>query len=152
MTISMIVAANRKGYIGKDGRLMWHIPEDLARFRKLTSGHDIVMGRKTWESLPARPLPDRTNYVLTRNTNYEAPGAIVCHSIDEVPTADLFVIGGEEIYKLYIHKADVVYLTNVDDWSQGDAYSPWGRDFRIVLTSERMRSVSGLTYRYFEMR
>jgi dihydrofolate reductase len=152
MTISIIVATNKRGYIGNNGHLMWHIPEDLAHFSKLTSGHDIVMGRKTWESLPIRPLPNRTNYVLTRDTNYNQPGAINFHSIDDVPTKDLIVKGGEEIYRLYIQKADAVYMTIVDDWSYGDRFFPFERDFSVVSKSEKKRSASGLEYRFLVMK
>src|SRR5262245_57390493 len=131
--ISMIAAigANTRA-LGKDGDLLFKIPEDLKRFRTLTKGHPVIMGRKTWESLPeaVRPLPGRANFVITRQLNYEAPGALVVDSIEEAIASakivggndEMFIIGGGELYTLGLPLADRLYLTLVDDDAEGDVF------------------------------
>ena len=104
MLVSAIVAVSENNVIGKDGHLPWHLSQDLKRFKAITSGHSVLLGRKNYEDI-GRPLPNRTNYVLTRNENFEAPGCVVCTSLDAAVAAakesgesELFVIGGAEIY------------------------------------------------------
>jgi dihydrofolate reductase len=130
--VSLIVAAAANGVIGRDSRMPWHLPEDLAHFKRLTLGHPVVMGRKTYESILAalgKPLPGRTNIVVTRQAGFAAPGCIVAASLDAALAAagaaeEVFVIGGAEIYRLAFERADRVYLTLIDAAFEGDATFP----------------------------
>ena len=126
LTIICALAKNR--VIGKDNRLIWHIPEDLKRFKALTMGHPIVMGRKTFESLPG-VLPGRTHYILTGNRDYKAPaGVICCHSVPELlerlADKDAFVIGGASVYRTLLPYAKAMELTELEKDYEGDAYFP----------------------------
>ena len=129
--IALIFAASKNNCIGKDGKLPWHLPEDMKRFRDLTMGKTVLMGRKTWESLPEkfRPLPGRNNIVITRQANYNVPPGVHLHSsIESALTVhadeDIIVIGGAEIYSQTINKADTLYVTHVDQVVEGDAFCP----------------------------
>lgn len=127
--ISLLVAMDKNRLIGKDNQLPWHLPADLAYFKKVTMGHPIIMGRKTFESI-GRPLPGRTNIILTRNQNYEIEGCEVMRSIDDVKKMDekmneeLFVIGGAEIFKEVLPFADRLYITKIEEVFEGDAFFP----------------------------
>ncbi len=126
--ISIIVAVAHGGVIGGDNTLLWHISEDLRRFKRITSGHPVIMGRKTWESL-GRPLPGRTNVVITRNAAYHAPGAEVAGSLEEAIAMfpheeEVFIIGGGEIYRQGMAVADKLYVTHVEADYQGDTTFP----------------------------
>ncbi|MEI4802102.1 dihydrofolate reductase [Bacillus sp. NPDC077411] len=127
--ISLLVAMDKNRLIGKDNQLPWHLPADLAYFKKVTMGHPIIMGRKTFESI-GRPLPGRTNIILTRNQNYEMEGCEVIHSIDDVKKMDeqmneeLFVIGGAEIFKEVLPFADRLYITQIEEVFEGDTFFP----------------------------
>lgn len=126
--ITMIAAAGENNELGKDNDLIWHLPDDFKRFKKLTTGHHIIMGRKTFESFP-KPLPNRTHIVVTRNKNYNKPGAIVVHSLDEalkIAEADPqpFIIGGGEIYKMALPFADKIELTRVHSTFEADTFFP----------------------------
>jgi dihydrofolate reductase len=128
-TIALVVAAAKNGVIGREGRLPWHIPSELKRFKALTWGKPIIMGRKTWESLPRRPLPGRRNIVLTRQAGFAAEGAISVHSVDEALAAagdadEIAVIGGGEIYAMFMPRAARIYLTEVDMVAEGDTKFP----------------------------
>ena len=128
MSLSLIVAVSENGVIGVDGDLPWHLSNDLKRFRKLTTGHHIIMGRKTFESIN-RLLPDRTTVIITRNVGYSFPGAIVVDSIDKAlqvvaDDPEPFVIGGAEIYGAVLSKVDSIYLTHVKASVEGDANFP----------------------------
>lgn len=126
--ISIIAALARNRVIGIENRLPWRLPEDLAHFKALTLNHPILMGRKTFESL-GRPLPGRTNIVITRNASYQPDGCLVA---DSIPAAvalcngadEVFFIGGADLYRQAIPLADRLYLTEVDIESQGDAWFP----------------------------
>lgn len=128
--LTLIAAVGRNGAIGKDHRLLWQLPEDMQRFKILTLGHSVLMGRKTWESLPTkfRPLPGRQNIVLSRDPKYALPDAIVAYTLDQGISAsagkEIFVIGGAEIYGLAIAQAARLELTEVDDAPEGDAFFP----------------------------
>ena len=129
--IVIIAAVARNRVIGKDNRLLWNIPEDMAHFKALTAGHTVVMGRKTWESLPPRfrPLPGRRNIVISRQTDYPAPGAELADSLENAlklaSTATVvFIIGGEQIYRQAIAVADRLEITEVDLEPQGDTWFP----------------------------
>jgi dihydrofolate reductase len=131
MTLNLIFARARNGVIGKDNTLPWHLPEDLAHFKQTTLGQPVVMGRKTWESLPPkfRPLPGRTNIVVTRQTDWQAEGAVVAHSIEEAmqhcpAAAQVWVIGGAEVYAQAMSLATRAVVTEIDADFEGDAFAP----------------------------
>ncbi len=128
--ISLIVAVSRNGVIGRDGGLPWHVSSDLKRFKAMTMGKPVIMGRKTWESLPKKPLPGRRNIVITRQADYAAPGADVVESAaaalelcSEAP--EVAVIGGGEIYRMFWDQADRLYLTEIDVEVEGDTRLPF---------------------------
>jgi dihydrofolate reductase len=127
--ISAIVAMSENRVIGKSNRLPWNIPEDLKHFRKVTSGHPIVMGRKTFESI-GRVLPGRENIVISRTMTSDIPGLRVVRSLEEAITScqgkaeEIFIIGGGEIYRMALPKVDRIYLTLVHQEIEGDAFFP----------------------------
>jgi len=128
MRVSLIVAMQRNGVIGRDGDLPWHLPADLKRFKRLTMGHHIIMGRKTFESI-GRLLPGRTSVVVTRQSDFAAAGAVVTHSLNDAIAAssddeESFIIGGAEIYQQALALVDRIYLTEVDADVAGDARFP----------------------------
>jgi len=139
--ISLILAMASNGVIGANGALPWRIPEDMRRFKALTMGKPCIMGRKTWDSLPKKPLPGRTNIVVTRDANFEAQGAVVAHSLDEALAAagnapEIMIIGGAEIYKAALAKATRIHLTEIEGAFEGDArMGPFDR----VIWQERAR-------------
>lgn len=154
MSIAMIVAMSQNGVIGDHGKLPWHLPEDLKHFKSLTMGHKIVMGRKTFESI-GRPLPGRENIVLTRDAAYVAQGVEVIHSLKDLvlsPDQGLFVIGGAEIYRLFLPCTDRLYLTLVLQDFCGDAFFPlmdWQSEFQVIEKSPRQISAkNGLAYEF----
>jgi dihydrofolate reductase len=132
MTEVVIIAAVAKNrVIGKDNQLIWNIPEDMAHFKALTAGHTVIMGRRTWESLPPRfrPLPGRRNIVISRQPDYAAPGAELADSLENAlklaSAADtVFIIGGEQIYAQAMALADRLEITEVDLEPEGDAWFP----------------------------
>ena len=124
--IKIIVAQSNNRVIGNSNHLIWRLPADLKRFKELTTGHPIVMGRKTYQSI-GRPLPNRRNIIITRDENYEVDGCEVVNSIEEallLTNSDCFIIGGGEIYKQTLHIADQIYLTQVDEEFDGDTTFP----------------------------
>jgi dihydrofolate reductase len=143
--LSLIVAMTESRVIGVNNHLPWNIPEDLKRFKQITLGHPIVMGRKTFESI-GRPLPKRTNIVITRDKSYRVEGAAVCHSFEEAldwarrseGAEEVFAIGGSEIFKLAIPLAWRIYLTEVKWPFEGDTFFPAfpEDDFREVQTEK----------------
>ncbi|MEX2515273.1 MAG: dihydrofolate reductase [Candidatus Paceibacterota bacterium] len=146
ITISAIAALGNQRQIGKDNELLWNIPEDLERFKELTSGKAVIMGRKTWQSLPesVRPLPDRENIILTRDEDFDAPGGMVKHSLDDAISyakawsrdnmqEEVFIIGGATIYEQALPETDKLFLTLVDSDEPGDAFFPeYESDFNEV--------------------
>jgi len=125
--ITIIAAIGKNRELGKDNDLIWHLPNDLKRFKKVTSGHDVIMGRKTYESL-GRPLPNRTNIIITRNTNYKAEGCIVLNSLEAAlktaTDSNPYILGGGNIYRQAIKIADVLDLTLVDATLDADVFFP----------------------------
>lgn len=124
--LSLIAAVGRNGVIGKDNQLLWYLPADLQHFKRLTTGHAIVMGRKTYESI-GRPLPNRTNIVVTRQPDFRVSGCVVVPSLEEAMgglTNDAFVIGGGELYALALPLVDKIYLTEVSASPEGDTFFP----------------------------
>ena len=128
MTISLVVAASINNVIGRDGGLPWHLPDDLRHFKRLTTGKPIVMGRRTFESI-GRPLPDRRNIVMTRDPDYTAPGCDVATSVSDVldlvgGADEVMIIGGGQVYRDFLARADRIYLTRVQAQLEGDTYFP----------------------------
>ncbi|MCL6462538.1 MAG: dihydrofolate reductase [Flavobacterium micromati] len=126
--IIMIAAAAENNALGKDNKIVWHLPNDFKRFKLLTSGHHIIMGRKTFESFE-KPLPNRTHIIITRQQNYKADGCIIVESIEKALAAcpkeeDSFIIGGGEIYSLGMPYADKLEITRVHESFDADAYFP----------------------------
>jgi dihydrofolate reductase len=126
--VSMLVAADERGAIGRDGALPWHLPNDLKRFKALTMGKPVVMGRRTWLSI-GRPLPGRQNIVVTRQDGFVAPGATVVGSLDAAIAAagdvpEVCIIGGGELYRLALPRADLIRLTRVHATVTADAFFP----------------------------
>jgi len=153
MTVGLIWAQSTSGVIGRDGTIPWHLPEDLARFKTLTMGHTVVMGRRTWDSLPTRfrPLPGRRNIVLTHNSRFEAPGAEVVGSIDDAIEDQTWVIGGSEIYHLALPAATRCEVTEVDidlRLEDDDALAPMLDEAWIGTSGDWHDSSSGLRYRF----
>ena len=126
--IIMIAAVAENNALGKDNELVWHLPNDFKRFKTLTSGHHIIMGRKTFESFP-KPLPNRTHIIITRQKNYQAEGCIIVDSIEKALSIcpkdeDSFIIGGGEIYTLGLAYTDQIEITRVHSSFEADAYFP----------------------------
>jgi len=126
--ISIIVAKSKNGAIGKEGRLPWHLSEDLKRFKSITMGKPIIMGRNTYDSI-GKPLPGRENIILTRQSNFFEEGVTITHSVDQAlkhtrMEEEVMIIGGGEIYKEFITKANKLYITHVDLHIDGDAFFP----------------------------
>ena len=156
MKVSLVAAVARGGVIGRDGGIPWRIPEDVARFKALTTGHAVVMGRKTWDSLPDRfrPLPGRRNVVVTRNPDWSADGAECAGSIEEAvgsldETEHVFVIGGAEIYAVALPLAGELLLTEIDLVVEGVTFFPsWDRgEFRESSCEPRI-SEDGIPFAF----
>jgi dihydrofolate reductase len=127
--ISIIVAVSEDWGIGKDNELLWHISEDLRRFKRLTTGNTVIMGKKTWESLPRRPLTGRKNIVLTDNPKESIENSVTAYSIDDAlskcgPEEEVFIIGGGSIYRQFMAIADRLYITHVHKKAPADIYFP----------------------------
>ena len=151
--LALIVAVARNGVIGAANALPWRLPDDLKRFRALTTGHAVIMGRKTWESLP-RPLPERQNIVVTRQSGYAAPGAETAVSLDDAMArvrmpAPAFCIGGGELYAAALRQADVVYITQIERDFDGDTRFPaFDRSRWRETARETRRAAEGFEYAF----
>lgn len=150
--ISIIVATDLKGGIGKDNALLWHLPNDLKRFKNITSGHPIIMGRKTFDSI-GRALPNRLNIVISNNKELRIDGCTVVHSLAEamdlVKNEDAFIIGGGNIYEQAMELADKIYLTKVDVILDADTYFPTIDDAKWeVIYSEQHHRDEKHAYNY----
>ncbi|WP_269532517.1 dihydrofolate reductase [Chitinimonas sp. BJYL2] len=143
--LSLIAALARNGTVGINNTLPWHLPDDLKYFKATTSGHPIIMGRKTYDSI-GRPLPGRHNIVVTRDPAWHADGVTVVHSIDEAITAagkanEVFLIGGATLYAEALPRADRLYLTEIEAEVEGDAFFPaWPREQFTELRREHRES------------
>lgn len=155
MKLGLVYARARNGVIGRNGTMPWHLPEDLAHFKQVTLGAPVIMGRKTWDSLPPRfrPLPGRTNIVVTRQGGWAAPGARRAASLDEAIALcagqqQAWVIGGAEIYAQALQLADTAEVTEIDADFEGDAFAPrLGAGWKEV-SRERHRSAAGLDFSF----
>ena len=158
-TINIIVAKAENNVIGNKNQLIWHLPNDLKRFKQLTTGHPIIMGRKTFESI-GKPLPNRTNIVITRNTVWTAEGIVTVHSLEDAiqlasrTDSEIFIIGGGNIYQQALKLADVLEVTEVHQDFEGDAHFPeidlnqWQETFREKHPADEKHSIeySFVTY------
>lgn len=155
-TITLVVAYTRNRVIGRDNKMPWHLPGDLAHFKRTTLGHPILMGRKTWESI-GRPLPGRQNIVITRNPSYEAVGATVVESLDAALAAagdagEIFVIGGAQIFNDALPRASRLVATEIDADIEGDTwFSPlpegqWKEVERLAQPEDNGLAYSFVTY------
>ncbi|AXH36787.1 dihydrofolate reductase [Humibacter sp. BT305] len=155
--IGLVWAQSREGVIGADGGIPWRIPEDMAHFREVTGSSVVVMGRRTWDSLPPRfrPLPERENVVVTRDRSWSAEGARVAHSVDEALSGrqgDVWVIGGGEIYREALASADVLEVTEVDASVEGDTVAPAIGPEWTPEAGEWQESSGGMRYRFVTYR
>ncbi len=156
----MVWAQGRNGAIGRDNTIPWRVPEDVARFKELTLGHPVVMGRKTWDSLPARfrPLPGRRNIVVTRSGGWSADGAIVARSVEEALSLagddTVGIIGGGEIYRAALPFATDLCVTEIDVEVEGaDAFAPEiTGGWTVAESGEWETSSSGTRYRFVDYR
>ena len=161
MTVALIWAQARGGVIGADGGIPWRLPEDSRRFRRLTMSGDVVMGRKTWDSLPERfrPLPGRRNIVVTRHDGWHADGAERAESVGDalaLVKGDAWVIGGGQVYAAAMSHAEVLEVTEIDVDATGDTFAPPIGDEWMLASTEPSAgwadSESGLRYRFLTYR
>lgn len=161
-TISMIAAIGKNRELGKGNELLWHIPDDLKRFRSTTKGHPCIMGRKTFESIVAilgKPLPNRTNIVITRDATWEYEGAIALDSLEgaiqlakrKIGGEEVFIIGGGEIYTLGLGYADKLYLTLIDDSKEADSFFPEYAGLFKKKVFEETHEWNGLKYTWVDL-
>lgn len=149
--IVLVVAIARNGVIGNGGRIPWHISDDMKRFKALTLGHTVVMGRKTWDSLPKKPLPGRINVVVTRQKDWQADGAVTASSLGEATSGTsgtVMVIGGAEIYERALPLASRIELTEIDKDFDGDAHFVFDRTGWHESLREDHVTPDGLRYSY----
>lgn len=158
MQLKLIFARASNGVIGHNNALPWHLPEDLAHFKRTTLGCPVIMGRKTWDSLPPkfRPLPGRLNVVVTRQPDWQATGALVAHGVDQAcqlcpPDSTAWVIGGAELYALAEPLATEAVVTEIDQAFDGDALAPklgpqWLETSRLPQTATNGMTFSLVTY------
>ena len=157
--LGLIFARARNGVIGRQGQMPWHLPEDLAHFKKVTLGQPVIMGRKTWDSIPVkfRPLPGRDNWVITRQHDWHAPGAIVAHSLAEVlhrmpDDARPWIMGGGEIYAQAMPLATHAVVTEIDlVVDDGDTFAPsFGPEWSEVARESHV-SANGLAFDFVRL-
>lgn len=157
--MNAIVVVDQNWGIGKDGGLLVHLPNELNYYRERTKGKVIVIGRKTLESFPKKkPLPNRTNIVITRSADYEAEGCQVCHSLEEAEkllqqydTKDVFISGGAEIYKAFLEQCDTFYVTKLQAEFEADRHFPNLDELGLSITWEsEPQEEKGITYRFLK--
>ncbi len=159
MILSIVVATGKNGEIGKDNRLLWHLPADLKYFKNLTTGHPIIMGRHTFESI-GKALPNRRNIIITRQSDYKANGVDVVHSLEEAinlvkDQPEVMVIGGADVYKQALPLAHRIYITRVDIEPEADRYFPeidsddWNIHVDIAYPADDL-NVYSLTFQMLE--
>lgn len=150
--ISLILAMDKNNLIGNKGKLPWHIPEDLAYFKKITTGHTVIMGRKTFESI-GKILPERENIVITRKKDFNADGCIVVHSVEEVLNLindkEAFVIGGGEVYELFLPYVERLYITKIEAEFEGDTYfKKFNKKEWKLISKTRGRKNKNIPFKY----
>ncbi|NCN71771.1 MAG: dihydrofolate reductase [Rhodoferax sp.] len=155
MQLNLIFARAANGVIGRHNTLPWHLPEDMAHFKRTTLGCPVIMGRKTWDSLPPkfRPLPGRLNIVVTRQPDWQAEGAQVAHSITQActlcpPESTAWVIGGAEVYAQALPLATLAVVTEIDAVFEGDAFAPAFGSEWFEVARENQRSSTGLHFSF----
>ncbi len=151
--IAAIASGNRA--LGKNNKLIYKIPQDLDRFKKITSNHTVIMGRKTFESI-GHPLPNRVNIIITHDTNYSAEGCRMVNSLDEAlrlaqGNDEVFIIGGGQIYQEAINLADKLYLTIVEDNPEADTFFPDYAKFTKIIWQSEEQEFAGFKYRFLEL-
>jgi len=157
MIFSIIVAIASNRAIGKNNRLLFHLPEDLKYFKKVTSGHTVIMGKNTWDSLPLKPLPGRTNIVLNREMELKCDQCVTLPSVDEViryceklNDPECFIIGGGEVYKTFLPLAQRLYITRVEKEFEADTFFPEipGNEWKLVSSTENFSEKENFRYFY----
>ncbi len=159
--VAAVVAIGRNRELGKGGQLVWHIPDDIKRFRDLTRGHPLIMGRKTFESILSyrgAPLPERTNIVITRDPNWKYEGVIVVHGLEEalakareLNSDEIHIGGGAEIYKEALPFIDKLYLTQIDAEGEADTFFPPYEHLFTKKVFEEEHEWNGIKYRYVDL-
>lgn len=160
MIISIIVAIGKNNEIGKANNMLWHLPAELKRFKEITTGHAIVMGRNTFNSLPKGPLPNRKNVILTRNSGFSSEGCLIYSSLDQafvnlLDDEEVFIIGGGDVYQQVLPIADKLYITKVHaDFPEADTFFPeikwkeWKETFRETHPADEKNAYSFTFYEY----
>ncbi len=148
MIVSIIAALGKRNELGRDNKLPWYIKEDLAHFKKITSGHTVIMGRKTYESI-GKPLPNRLNIIITRNKNFHALNCVVLHDLNEAlefaksrNEKEVFIIGGSAVFAQGMDKADKLYLTIIDGEFAADTFFPDYSMFNNVVKKEELQTLN----------
>jgi dihydrofolate reductase len=158
LEIAVVVAIGKNRAIGKENKLLWHIKEDLQRFKRLTMGYPIIMGRKTFESI-GKPLPGRTNIIVTRDKDWQREGATTAHSFEEaleiakkLDGEKIFIGGGSQIYEQALPFVTKLYLTLIDDDKEADSYfPPYEHLFTKKVFEEQHRAPDGLRYSWVDL-
>ena len=159
--VSIVAAIGKNREIGHGNELLWHIPDDLRRFKAITLGHPVIMGRKTFDSIIAtlkKPLPGRVNIVVTRDQNWKFDGVMVAHSLQdalakaaEIDKGEIFIGGGGQLWAEALLYTDRLYLTLIDAEKDGDAFFPPYEEIFTKKLSEEIREFNGLTYRWVDL-
>lgn len=159
--IVLVVAIGKNRALGKEDKLLWHIPDDLKRFKALTKGNPIIMGRKTFESILGylgKPLPERTNIVLTRDEAWSHPGVVVVHSLDEalekaraLNPKEIHIGGGAALYEQVLPQVDKLFLTLIDDEKEADSFFPPYEHLFTKKVKEEKREHEGLAYTWVDL-
>src|SRR3989344_2291314 len=159
--VAAVVAIGRNRELGKEGKLLWRIPEDIQRFRDLTRGHALILGRKTFDSILSyrgTPLPDRTNIVITRDTDWKSEGVTVVHSLAEamekareIEKEEIHIGGGAEKYKKALPQIDKLYLTLIDAEGEADTFFPPYEDQFTKIVSQEDHEWNGIKYKYVDL-
>jgi len=160
--ICIVVAIGKGRELGKEGKLLWYIPDDLKRFKTLTRGHPIIFGRKTFESVlgynKGKPLPERTNIVVTRDASYKCEGAVVVQSLEEaiakakeLDPEEIHIGGGAQIYEQILPQTDKLFLTLIDDDKEADTFFPSYADQFTKKTFDESHEWNGLKYRWVDL-
>lgn len=155
--ISIIVAVDENRAIGKNNQLLWDIPEDLKHFRDITTGHPVIMGERTYQSI-GRALPNRTNIVLSHNPDFKAEGCLAAHSLEETfeisakyDSEEIFVIGGGMVYKSALPFADKLYLTLIEGTHEADVYFPTYEDVFTKVIAEEKHDNGNYKFKFLEL-